>query len=38
MAVQLIYTRVWFDGSWWLKITPPWTHGYRPLVTYRRIT
>ena len=29
--------RVFLWGCWWLKITPPWVKGYRPVVTYRKI-
>ncbi len=30
--------RIFAWGAWWLRITPPWIKGYRPIVTYRRIT
>jgi hypothetical protein len=26
------------DGVKWMKIIPPWIKGYRPWVTYRRVT
>ena len=29
--------RVYFNGRWWLKITPRWIKGPRPIVTYKEI-
>jgi hypothetical protein len=26
-----------FSGFRWMKITPPWTKGYRPAATYRQL-
>jgi len=33
----MTYVRVFAWGFWWLRITPPWVKGYRPVVMYRRI-